>query len=414
MKWMSIVPLIGGMSLGAERAIGNKPEAIISYPVFRSNDQLLLDYWNFNNYIVLDPDENQLPSNFDSNNTMIVNAVCPCAGLSTLNSSSTMGSNAPQNDWMYKSAEVVLEQIQPEIFMGENAPGLFTKVGEGVVSNLREIAKKNGYTFSMYKTCNSKHGVPQRRVRTFYFFWKGNRTPELPWIEMPYPKLTDFLNEIPEGATYNKKEPMIKKLENNFWWNFLKSEIESDTTKLRKIMLDSVPNRKVISILRYLFNKDDGPEKLYRNKELAINYSVKTGNDKMIPKIEHMVKKVEESGSYWDASPKVLSTDKTNAVISKNDFMNIHPIEDRFLTLREHMHLMKLPHDFQFPESENEVVKNINAIAQNVIVDSAEHVTHWAMDFLKNKLPLKSTDFLKQDNTHKKIEYEPNTIPLFS
>ena len=37
-----------------------------------------------------------------------VTAVCPCAGLSSANSSNR-GHDAPQNDWMYKTAEFVLE-----------------------------------------------------------------------------------------------------------------------------------------------------------------------------------------------------------------------------------------------------------------------------------------------------------------
>ena len=31
------------------------------------------------------------------------------------------------------------------------------------------------YSFSLYKTSTSKHGAPQHRDRTFYFFWQSEK-----------------------------------------------------------------------------------------------------------------------------------------------------------------------------------------------------------------------------------------------
>ena len=42
--YAGIVPLIGGMMFGAEKATGKKPEYILSYPAFGANDGMLLDY----------------------------------------------------------------------------------------------------------------------------------------------------------------------------------------------------------------------------------------------------------------------------------------------------------------------------------------------------------------------------------
>ena len=72
-----------------------------------------------------------------------INGVCPCAGLSMLNTSRTSGisrgSDAEMNKWMFQSAEYVLGRIKPKAFWGENAPGLFTTIGEGVVDGLRLV-----------------------------------------------------------------------------------------------------------------------------------------------------------------------------------------------------------------------------------------------------------------------------------
>ena len=66
-----------------------------------------------------------------------INGVCPCAGLSMLNTSKSRGLDAKANQWMIETAEYVLGRISPKVFWGENAPGLFTPMGEGVVNKLR-------------------------------------------------------------------------------------------------------------------------------------------------------------------------------------------------------------------------------------------------------------------------------------
>ena len=44
-KYAGIVPLIGGMMFGAEKATGKKPDYILSYPAFGGNDSMLTSYW---------------------------------------------------------------------------------------------------------------------------------------------------------------------------------------------------------------------------------------------------------------------------------------------------------------------------------------------------------------------------------
>ena len=102
---------------------------------------------------------------------------------------------------MYNSAEYVLENVKPKVLWGENAPGLFTKMGEGVVDNLKAIGEKYGYSFSLIKTNTELHGIPQRRIRTFYFFWNTPTVPMLEWKFREKKHLIDYLAEIPEDAT---------------------------------------------------------------------------------------------------------------------------------------------------------------------------------------------------------------------
>merc|ERR1719319_2166685 len=69
---------------------------------------------------------------------------------------------------------------------------------------------------------------------------------------------------------------------------------------------------------------------------------------------------------YWDDSPRFYDR-SMGALMSKSMFTAVHPTEDRYLNVREMMHIMGLPHDFEIDH-----VKNINHIAQNVPVNTAK------------------------------------------
>jgi hypothetical protein len=74
---------------------------------------------------------------------------------------------------------------------------------------------------------------------------------------------------------------------------------------------------------------------------------------------------------------------------------------------------MKLPHDFQlgFSDTDERALPKA-AITQNVIVDTAEHVTQWVCDFIDNNITLVETDYIRQDNTNGELIYVKSN-PLF-
>ena len=131
MNYASIVPLIGGETIAMENVFGKRPDYMLTFDGFQANETHLINYYNNEvPYLNLSEGEKH-PHQVD-----VVNTVCPCAGLSSLSPSAS--SNNEANDWMYKSAEYVLEQIQPKVFWGENAPRLASKMGEPVVKKLRK------------------------------------------------------------------------------------------------------------------------------------------------------------------------------------------------------------------------------------------------------------------------------------
>jgi len=100
---------------------------------------------------------------------------------------------------------------------------------------------------------------------------------------------------------------------------------------------------------------------------------------------------------YWDDSVKFMGT-YFSAVISKNLVFAVHPSEDRFFNVRELLHLMGMPHDFQIDST-----KNINHICQNVPVNTAQDWAEEVIKFCKGKAEMSLFTFLKQDNTTQEI-----------
>src|SRR5438309_2134742 len=129
MKHASIIPLIGGETIASERAIGTRPEYMLSYEAFWPNDRHIVNYYNNDvPYHVLDKGDRP-KSKVD-----IVASVCPCAGLSQL--SQGYGDHNTANDWMPIAAKYVMGELKPAVYWGENAPGLAGKIGQNVRANL--------------------------------------------------------------------------------------------------------------------------------------------------------------------------------------------------------------------------------------------------------------------------------------
>ena len=153
-NWGVIIPLIGGLALGCERATNYLPEVVLTYPEFCKNEVHLKNYWENFGIKFQNVSEAKLTSSL-----AFIAALPPCAGLSMLNRSSTRGSNASQNIWITKTARYVLSILKPKVFWGENAPALFSNANI-LVNELKKIGNLNGYSFSMVLMDIFLHGIP--------------------------------------------------------------------------------------------------------------------------------------------------------------------------------------------------------------------------------------------------------------
>lgn len=392
-SYASIVPLIGGETIAMENVFGKKPEYIMSYSAFQANDSQLLEHYN-----------NKVPYHLLDNFTGhlkevdVVNAVCPCAGLSSLSPSSSTDNKA--NDWMVESAKYVLSRVKPKVFWGENAPRLASKMGAPIVEKLRKIAKENGYTMSLYKTKSKLHGLSQTRDRAFYFFWKGNRIPHMPFFKRPHEKIEDNIR----NAFVSKDDPM----------NVLVNESKPSEDPYYRYVLEEIEGGITHQEFFQRIEKSTNPLVYIESKGIKYNevepWLRENGYEKAANRALRMYEKLESGGNIMRKTTEI-SKDYIGAFVGHMPTCLTHPDEDRYLTIRECLAIMKMPSDFQLQGGR----KNLNMICQNVPVTTAEDMSKTILDWLEGNLDTREADFAVFDNKSYTVDYEeaPQTIESF-
>ena len=392
-SYASIVPLIGGETIAMENVFGERPKYIMSYSAFQANDSQLLEHYNNEvPYHLLDNFTGQLKE------VDVVNAVCPCAGLSSLSPSSSTDNKA--NDWMVESAKYVLGVTKPKVFWGENAPRLASKMGAPIVEKLRKIAKENGYTMSLYKTKSKLHGLSQTRDRAFYFFWKGDRIPHMQFYHRPHEKIEDTIR----NAFVSKEDPMNEltnknKPSDNPFYKYVLEELEGGIT--HKQFQEKI--ERTINPLDYLENRG------IKYDEVA-EWMSANGFDKQANRCLEIHKKLESGGNIMRKTTEIPK-DYIGAFVGHMPTCLTHPDEDRYLTIRECLAIMKMPKDFQLQGGR----KNLNMICQNVPVTTAEDMAFNIKEWLNGNLDSRKADFAVFDNKTKTSLHEeaPQTLESF-
>ena len=389
-KWATMVPLIGGSAFGCHKATGTKPLYNMSYTPFAANESFFYRHWNEIPVFLID--EGNDPKESFPEQLDFVNSVCPCAGLSQL-STAKAGSDAraAQNKWMFESAEYVLGHVKPRVFWGENAPALFTNSGKDVREQLREIGTKHGYSFSLYKTSTSKHGAPQHRDRTFYFFWDSEYAPIMNWYDRPMPELETFLDQIPGGTSGMDEFVSNKDVNESLVRRFVHSKTGLSHDGFIRWEGDS--DKPKHSYWRWLEKKDLMNECL---NWIDKNYGT---DEKDYKRLASAKAKLDAGKNYMVPGPFFFDK-KVNAMVGRTITSTMHPTEERYLSVREVMHLMGMPHDFEFSPSEPGAA--LNMLAQNVPSFTAADMTTEVIKYLRGELEMSEQSFLMQNNHKQK------------
>ena len=401
MKYITFIPLIGGMAIANMQATGKKPEFVLSYDTFAKNESNLKNYWPDVEWHLLDAETNQLAEDveLDYSDIDFVSSVCPCAGMSGLNCANRGADNAT-NNWLYKSAEYILGTIKPKVYFGENAPGLYSAQNVKVLNRLREYGRQYGYAFTIYMTDTYRHGIPQHRMRTFFFFWKGDCCPQMDWCnhpsDLPFEKW--ILDKNVGTQTTHLKNYGTTSVYPEMRW-IMETRCDNDYSKYVAMFHKLCDENSIRTPYEYIEHNNLWQE--YRdwlvndpNKDKPMH-----GQGKRTPMyyIDYRWGKVKQGLGYFAPQP-IVYKGAANAVISKNMWWTLHPTENRYLTTREIMSLMGLPNDFEL------ITKNLQQVTQNVPVCTAKDMTEQVIKFINGELQMTPYNFIKQNNLQQKID----------
>jgi len=355
MKHLALVPLIGGMAIGAERALGQPPEAILSYSAFNGNDGLYMKYlaqrgFDTKRYII--DDDKAIPTFSDID---IVTSVCPCAGLS----SATVGAGpgCKQNEWMKVSTEYVLSTVRPRVLIGENAPALSTNNGRPVAQALQAIGAKHGYSMQLVKTSTHLHGIPQKRVRAFFILYRDTGPLEIQYSHKEHEgSYLNFLDsfDIQEDEAFKPSDwhnelwelgKRIKQMEEKEFVTYLRG---AKRTTLNICVEESQIADAFVET--YLDSEDKAKQRVAKD---IVRCRIKKAIGK----------------NWWDGSVLLAEEKNYKSVMWRTIASCWRSDLRRPLNLREQMRLMGLPDEFEAPRG------NPNAVCQNVPTCTAE----WAV-----------------------------------
>lgn len=376
MKTGAIIPLVGGGVIGQKMATGQDPDFIISWPAFEANDSNIRGYMPHVPFHLLDEETNAFigaaPAHKQYQNADVVFLLPPCAGLCSLNSAKGemgRGPDAFQNRWMYISSNYAMD-IGARAIVMENAPALFTGVGKKVRDRMIENAAKRGYSMSFIKTDTMLHGIPQQRKRTFAFFWKDMKAPTLELTASIRLSLEDFLHTKNRRNLKNDRHANVKPsgdLNDDPFHQWMLHK-HQDTVGIRKYMKTQA--RKTVAMMAH----ENG-----LLKEMSDWVCKKYPGTPSARMSKHWLSKFASGLGIWDSSP-FYADSNSNAMVSKNIRNLVVPTCDSFLTEREVMHLMGLPHDF------NLVTDNIYHATQNVPCTTAADMVSLTLRVLNGDL----------------------------
>jgi site-specific DNA-cytosine methylase len=356
----------------------------MSYEAFWPNDRHIVNYYdNQIPYHVLD--KNQKPDT----RVDVISSVCPCAGLSQL--SHGFGDHNQNNRWMIESAKFVLSEMKPKVFWGENAPGLSGKIGKNVREQLYKIGRENGYSMSLYRTKSLLHGLSQIRERSFYFFWEGDKVPELNYFNREHEKIEDTILNA-KGNTLN--EPINKKTPSvdDPYYRYILEDIHGGISHREFCQIVEPANARGNDTYSYI-------EKVGRTYTEVAEWMKAHGYDKEVDKCMYRVKKLGEGGNIMRRGT-IVPRDYIGAFVGHYPTMLTHPVEDRYITYREALTIMGLPDRFELLDYKN----TVNHVCQNVPVRTAYDMANEVKNALEGNRSWVNATMAFQYNHSKTIE----------
>ena len=248
------------------------------------------------------------------------------------------------------------------------------------------MAKETGYSIIYYRTDTQYHDNCQKRKRTFIIFLKKDFAPQMGFehIETNY---DEYFARIPKDAT--QQIPLdinVVNCVNLFCIEYLKDKFGEDWRNCITNIFDYLIKNKLFDeVMDYINTKSSASDK---QKETMNKF------------FTHVKYKLSLNRGFYHALPYIPRDGKLPAVMFKMMQSVLHPYEDRLLSIRECLHLMGHPHDY---ELQGNPLREYNKIGQNVPVRTAYWIISEALrayerdNDLDEKKTVRFFDNIKQE-----------------
>ena len=325
-KFIDLFCGCGGLSLGFQMA-GFIPVAGIDYngaaiSTYRRNfpeaKAIQAD--------ILTLDKNEITSDIgDLSDIDVIIGGPPCQGFSNANKN-YVELNDPRNKLFFEFVKFV-ELAQPQIVIIENVPQIITKDKGYAKQRITEIFQERGYRVNNAILDASDYGVPQKRLRNFFFITQGDAF-DISSIQKSS-KVVTVRDAIGELYAFEGGNPDNRELNMN---------PESDY----RAFLRSPDNR--------VYNHDIHYPAIIQQKR--ISFVPQGGNWRVIPEelwVTRRVNSPNRKNRHSSAYKRLKEDDVSVTIDAGNQHSNYyHPVFNRIPTVREAARLQSFPDSFVF------------------------------------------------------------------
>jgi len=388
-----VMPLLGGLAIGAAQALGRKPEYIVDLKEKNGNvfggahSSTLRRYWPRIPYLTLPsklPDPTMARYDLDKTRALIAmikkehpsidvtTAVPPCGGLSM--QSDIHDSEMKINEWMARTMVAAIRAFEPRLHVMENAIGLSTAMGAPLRRRLTRTAEELGYETTFVKVDAANHGLPQRRRRTFMLCWRdGARLINDPRRGRPQ-KLADFLNDKTRSGRPHTEDECW---DEPYGYSALIRWVEYKWGRAWRLHLGKKWGLNELATI--IINAGHGSAlTAWLNSQSLYNTPLGQSATRWLKHIRHATKRAEAGRRY--RIPQIVFPWKIASTCIDSSLRSwVRPEGDRFLYVREVMDLMGLPDDMELALSDGAKFEHV---IQNVPTNTAKDVVEAAVKAL--------------------------------
>lgn len=266
----------------------------------------------------------------------------PCSGLSAVNRLASLDN--PTNHYFYDVISAI-SKIKPKHFLMENAPRL-TTIGVPILAELYDTLKQD-YNILILSDYAGNHNVPMARPRTVITGYRKDiygdlYTPLFNPDKRNRPTVFDTISDL-----YN--EPVDVSTVLNHVENL------DDYYKVFKPMFSDIKQGQ--SLVKCVIHDIEKYRKYYPSS--------------FAHQIAHSYDRMKNGLGIWDKSPVRLSEQKQFPSLTSLCVF-IHPIHNRFLTIREYARIMGYPDDFEFYPGGK--LSYVQCMAQGVPVNFIKYI----------------------------------------